>query len=282
LARAHAGPRGAGAAAAPQRRGPMEADLLVSECSGSLPGSCPASRAEVSWEDWAVVHLAWPLAAQAVLVVVFRAVLQPGYRWSYRRGSSFTRWLAKTYTGTSDRQAKRPFFIMAIFAADMAACTVAVVLWLYHTYERSTSTVSRIMLLVAALVHVAASTASHLRSECRVGSILRLRSWVDAFTIVPTLHLLWHQDGSGSGVEWLSLHWMRTASVIEDFQEIQGLSYRAKHTGVVAQMVVLLVLRITCLIVTMAGTIFTSEVLGELPFFRLPARGQVHHLPRRR
>jgi hypothetical protein len=52
-----------------------------------------------------------------------------------------------------------------------------------------------------------------------------------------------------------------------DFEEIRGLSLYAKHTGVVLQMVFLLVLRMICLIVTMAGTIFTSEVLGEMPFF---------------
>eukprot|EP00927_Polykrikos_kofoidii_P021886 TRINITY_DN20594_c0_g1_i1.p1 TRINITY_DN20594_c0_g1~~TRINITY_DN20594_c0_g1_i1.p1 ORF type:complete len:1504 (+),score=188.44 TRINITY_DN20594_c0_g1_i1:635-4513(+) len=116
-----------------------------------------------------------------------------------------------------------------------------------------------------AAIDIANWTVNRLKSECTIWSLWTSNGIVDMLTIIPRLRCGSVPDVCGAGVDWLTLHFLRSYMILYSFREIQETGY-IRHYARKVQMLMLLFFQVFSLLLIMAGTVFSLEILGELTF----------------
>lgn len=232
-----------------------------------VPGVCPAEFVSVSWEDWMDINLMWPAIVHASITVLCSLTLAPLHRRLYTRKVGCYRDFLKTYIGTKDQRNVVHGGYMAIICCTQFASSVAIiVVWISNVYRRSVTSGPKHWMLAASCIDLLNWTIHRLQGGWSITSLCEFNSIIDFLTIIPAF-----QQGFSLGRastcagNWLSLHFLRSYSVLYNFMQIQATG-QLRHAAVLTQMVMLAILRVVALILIMAGTIFTLEILGDPDF----------------
>lgn len=235
------------------------------QCIDPIPGRCPSVQVEVSWDDWAKVHILCPLVIQAILTLVFLLFLHPLYVEAYYRGNALPRCL-KAYLGTEDNQkVLRPVYLVSVCALQQVTTLASLCIWVWHTYKHETTSGSRLAFFMLACFDCLTWTVWRIASGFNWKTLWEANAVVDVLTAVP---VFWGAAGHSWGVSseydaWLSLHFLRSYSALYSFEKARDISNIDFHTAGLTQVMIQMVLRVVALLTVMAGITFTIEILGD-------------------
>lgn len=234
---------------------------------GSMSDTCRTAFVDVDWSGWSKTHILAPVATQAFLTFlflfvgrVFRKAMDS--RWRLRK-------IVETFIGhASQLEVPRPFLLITVYFLEAVTSAIEVCIWVQHTYWRETTDVTRAIFALCALIDILNWTVIRIQAECETHSLWHVGALVDVLTVVPSLQCGWWPGACDAGEDWLSLHFMRSFSVLISLKRI-------KRTGILERLVsprictvVEAICEILCVVVMIAGAMLTCEILGDPPFLQ--------------
>eukprot|EP00434_Breviolum_minutum_P022103 symbB.v1.2.019514.t2/scaffold1557.1/size112825/13 len=249
--------------------------MSCEQCSGicSSHGTClsasvlPVEAETPSWNEFAGMHLLWPGAMQILLTVLITCV-RPIYT-AIRDRSTRVRIFLRRYIGMPDKRrvtCVTPQILIQILR--LAAALSHTYIYAVKTYTKGSWNANNIGTWETGFSCFFVFT--YLLE--RVSEGFQLRFWnpkavVDVFVITP-IFFPYGLDAEPVPMErrWLSLCYLRIITALGAFRTLQHLFRdNSQQQDTVLGRCVLTMLRLTTMIVCMAGTMFSLEVLGEIP-----------------
>ena len=249
--------------------------MSCEQCSGicSSHGTClsasvlPVEAETPSWNEFAGMHLLWPGAMQILLTVLITCV-RPIYT-AIRDRSTRVRIFLRRYIGMPDKRrvtCVTPQILIQILR--LAAALSHTYIYAVKTYTKGSWNANNIGTWETGFSCFFVFT--YLLE--RVSEGFQLRFWnpkavVDVFVITP-IFFPYGLDAEPVPMErrWLSLCYLRIVTALGAFRTLQHLFRdNSQQQDTVLGRCVLTMLRLTTMIVCMAGTMFSLEVLGEIP-----------------
>eukprot|EP00931_Biecheleriopsis_adriatica_P073296 TRINITY_DN4760_c0_g1_i6.p1 TRINITY_DN4760_c0_g1~~TRINITY_DN4760_c0_g1_i6.p1 ORF type:complete len:1250 (+),score=172.90 TRINITY_DN4760_c0_g1_i6:109-3858(+) len=226
------------------------------------PGRCPSVPVTVLWEEWLTANVFWPGVVQIAATLLFLLVLHPAYS-ALSRMPTVSHVMVRI-VGVQGKEAQRSSCgricaVVCYFVQFFATCYLLFA-WVTNVYRRYVSEIMRQTSLACAFVTLVLWLLSRLRQEFRVSGVWGLSSLIDCLTIVPCIRT--YILGVEKETNWLTLHYLRFYFLLHTLFQIRE-SGMLDRTNMLSQMIVITVLRVLCLVVMIAGTIFILEVLGD-------------------
>ncbi|CAK9076176.1 unnamed protein product [Durusdinium trenchii] len=218
------------------------------------------------WNEFAGMCLLWPSVAFVTLTFLFTC-LTPVYQNFCEKSASFRIFLQR-FVGMPDKRKvtspKPQIFIQLLrVIAALAQC------WIFarKTYTKGNWNSGYIADWELAISCFFVFT--HLMERLSEGFQFRFwnpKALVDIFVIIPVF-LPFSLDLHRVPVErqWLCLSYFRIITALGGFRNLQQLLRSRAREDTVLGRCILTVLRLTAMIVCMAGTMFALEVVGEIP-----------------
>lgn len=236
----------------------------VCEPGVRVPGACPAETVKVTWEDWMFINLLWPLAVHISLSFLVSITVRPLQRRVYKQNIGGFRDFMKQYIGTKDQASVEHGGYMVLICCTQFASSVAImIVWIVNVYRRSVTSGAQTLMFAASIIDLMNWAIHRTQGSWSFSSSCEPNSIIDFLTIIPAIGQIFRLGRTNTCTgNWLSLHFLRSYSLLYNFMQIRATG-QLRHSGVLAQMVMLAILRIVALIFIMAGTIFTLEILGD-------------------
>eukprot|EP00927_Polykrikos_kofoidii_P055803 TRINITY_DN50004_c0_g1_i1.p1 TRINITY_DN50004_c0_g1~~TRINITY_DN50004_c0_g1_i1.p1 ORF type:complete len:1103 (+),score=139.20 TRINITY_DN50004_c0_g1_i1:191-3499(+) len=233
--------------------------------SSAVAGDHFRSSGQVDWHDFTPVIIVIPSAIQ-ILIWMSTSL----FRRLYSLGSVHyvLEPCVLNVVGTEDIPPKHPHFLVAVNLCQLVFSFASVVAWVLrshppHTLSPHVQACERITVYFFALHYV----VNLLQAEFSSKSCWRAAAVIDVFTIVPRLISPSIVLRFQTKPMWLRLEFLRALRLVIAFQRLEVLGF-LRRFGDLEQAVVLMFLRLVALLITMGGTVFVLEVLGEVPFLQ--------------
>lgn len=238
---------------------------IINEVSDYGPRSLTADLV-VSWDTFAPIFLLWPLLFQFVVVVPLMLLMQLVYKSCHH--SKGCRSVLAMYFGTIDHPTpEKPLMISCFYFLQLVTSLATVVLWAMRTVPPHTlSSAQENLELVFAIFYVAHYIVRCIRHGFTISNTMTSASLIDVFTTLPYFVPL---DINLTSIErpWLSLSFLRSYRALISYQAVENMGVLDVISDF-NRAIIRMILRLLALIVTMGGTVFTLEVLGELEAFQ--------------
>lgn len=249
--------------------------MSCQQCPGlcSSHGTClstavdPIEAETPSWNEFFGMYLLWPAAVQITISVFFQ-VVRPIYS-AIRDSSTGFRIFLQRFIGMPDKlRVTCPYPMVLIQLLRLAFALAQGYLFAYRTYTKGRWNQNNVAVWELGISCFFIFT--HLLERLSEGFQIRFlnpKALVDVFVITP-IFIPYGLDLQLVAVErrWLCLSYFRIITALGAFRSLQRLTQEhSQHGDTVLGRCVLTVLRLTTMIVCMAGTMFVLEVLGEVP-----------------
>jgi len=201
---------------------------------------------------------------QFCAVVLSQLVAKPLYDTAIRRNSYFSK-CVKTYIGNDQAHEVRHSGIVVLLSlAQVGSSLLQTVMWTMNVYNHRVSDFVTVALAVGSAIDIIKWFLHRLQGSFLLHSFFEMDALIDVLTIVPAIIFL-SRETCECDHAWLSLHYLRIYHLLFNFLKIRETG-QLEHINDFMQTILLSILRLGCLVMISAGTIFTLEVLGDPSF----------------
>eukprot|EP00443_Scrippsiella_acuminata_P050973 CAMPEP_0115384650 /NCGR_PEP_ID=MMETSP0271-20121206/7219_1 /TAXON_ID=71861 /ORGANISM="Scrippsiella trochoidea, Strain CCMP3099" /LENGTH=561 /DNA_ID=CAMNT_0002808015 /DNA_START=123 /DNA_END=1806 /DNA_ORIENTATION=+ len=205
-----------------------------------------------SWGSFVERYLFWPTVAQVAILIV---LVPMWWAWDHWHCSDIR--LLRMHVGKKHRKPANPNFLAALLVVQLVCSMVSVSLWVRRTYVQKCDDL--LVELSISIFFVMGYIVRMVKNEFMPREALTLACLIDVYTTVP---IFMERDES----LWPSLVFVRVFRALDAMSQIES-------TGVLdvlsdfRRALLFLVLRTICMVIVLSGTVFTLEILGEIPGF---------------
>lgn len=219
----------------------------------------------VPWSVFAAVYLLWPTVVQILISVPVMTLFK--FIYNLTRDSAAGQFCISYLIGTLEApKVVYPQFLVLLCFCQICFSLTHLAFWVKRSsppHEESPEIA--IMELIFCCFYALHYLVKCIHAEFRLRQCWKPHSIIDILTIIP---LVVRYDANLEPVElpWLSLSFLRAWNAYHAFEHIERLGV-AERISEFVHAILQTILRTVALIVIMAGTVFTLEVLGEIEGF---------------
>uniref|UniRef100_A0A7S4PV28 Ion transport domain-containing protein n=1 Tax=Alexandrium monilatum TaxID=311494 RepID=A0A7S4PV28_9DINO len=217
-----------------------------------------------TWLEFTDANFFWPLIVQILLTLVFNVLSVFYVHWYNQRGNLFH--FVHTYIGTTQNMwVKHPAFIVACYILQLLLSIGAVCMFAMRTYTREVSEVGRALEVAMCSFFALHYFTQRLQAGFSPASAWTPCALIDVLTVVPVLlPFVIGLKEAQPHVQWLSLSYLRSYRALTAYQRLE----RTVGLGEVSELyrrLLMSFLRMVSLVICMGCTVYTLEILGEIP-----------------
>jgi hypothetical protein len=174
---------------------------------------------------------------------------------------------ARLFVGERSRRAEEPLLEQVLEWGQFGSSTVLVVTFIMKTYQLSSLLPGWVFYLEVGCACVCAlhGLFAYARASFSVGHAFSLIVLIDCFTLPATF--LQHAPSGFGGGSWLTLNYLRTFHQLASLRRLRETGALEHFLSDFASEVSFATIEVINVIITISGTMWILETLGDIPTF---------------
>lgn len=184
------------------------------------------------------------------------------YLWTANTKSRFVRSIRRIIGVVDSDTVRHPMLLNACFTIEMFLSIWFAMQWVLRSYSHAVTPLARIVDRILCTFFLVTYMINAMRNSFAVTYTLQPTALITLFTVVPTFI-----RPLDDGAQWFSFSYLRIANAVHAYEKLEKTG-ALRDVSEMKRGYLVTLLRTLVLVVILAGTTFSLEVLGDPGFFR--------------